>query len=78
LHANINLLIIAAAELVTHFKKCEFNHLLSLTLKQKCDTRWNSVFDMLHSIDVNFKRIEDILLERNEYDDYLDKFISFY
>ncbi len=69
----INLLITAAGDLVTHFKRCELNHLLSLTLKQQCQTRWNSVYDMLNSIDVNFKSIEDILLERKEYSDYLDK-----
>jgi hypothetical protein len=74
---QISLLVTAAAELVTHFKKCELNHLLSLTLKQKCETRWNSVCDMLYSIEVNFKEIEDILLERKEYGDYLDKIDRF-
>ena len=74
---NINLLISVASELVTHFKKCELNHLLSTTLKQKCDTRWNSIFEMIHSIDINFKQIEDVLLERKESADYLDKLDRF-
>ena len=74
---NINLFISVASELVTHFKKCELNHLLSTTLKQKCDTRWNSIFEMIHSIDINFKQIEDVLLERKESADYLDKLDQF-
>lgn len=70
---SICLLVSAASELVTHFKKCELNHLLPVTLKQKCDTRWNSIFEMINSIDMNYKKIEDILLERRESSDYLDK-----
>ena len=70
---EISMLVTSASELVTHFKKCELNQLLSITLKQKCDTRWNSIYEMLNSIKTNFKQVEDILLERNECGDYLDK-----
>ena len=66
-------IITACSELVTHFKRCELNSLLNSSLKQLCKTRWNSVHEMLLSIDVNFKQIEDILLERKEYSLYMDK-----
>jgi hypothetical protein len=69
---KVNALIKACAELVTHFKRCELNSLLPTSVKQQCDTRWNTVYDMLYSIDLNFKQIESILLERKEYSDYMD------
>ncbi|CAF0804921.1 unnamed protein product [Adineta steineri] len=70
---KINALIKASGELVTHFKRCELNCMLTTTLKQQCDTRWNTVYDMLYSIEKNFKEIESILVERKEYGDYIDQ-----
>ncbi|CAF2066345.1 unnamed protein product [Rotaria magnacalcarata] len=64
---KINLLIKECGELVTHFKRCELNALLPTTLKQQCETRWNSAYDMLHSIDSNFKYVEDLLFIRKEH-----------
>ena len=66
-------LILACAELVTHFKRCELNNLLTTSLKQQCDTRWNTVYDMLNSIELNYKQIEPILMKRKEYPEYMDK-----
>lgn len=71
--SKVDLLIKACGELVTHFKRCELNNVLPTSLKQQCDTRWNSVYDMLYSIELNLKEIESILLERKEYSQYMDQ-----
>ncbi|CAF4562061.1 unnamed protein product, partial [Rotaria socialis] len=71
--SKINTLVTASAELATHFKRCKLNHLLSIRLKQHCETRWNSVYDILNSIDISFKEIEEILLQRKAYPVYLIK-----
>lgn len=47
--------------------------MLSTSLKQQCDTRWNSIYDMLFSIELNFKEVESVLLERKEYSQYMDE-----
>lgn len=57
----------ACSELVVNFKRCELNSLLSTSLKQKCDTRWNTAYEMLNSIKENFDKIEDILMSGKEY-----------
>ena len=64
---KVQSMIKACSELVTHFKRCEINSTLPISLKQECDTRWNSIYDMLNSIYVNFKRIEEVLLSRKEH-----------
>lgn len=69
---RIDLMIKACGDLVTHFKRCELNHMLTTSLKQRCETRWNSVFDMLNSIDLNYKQVEDILFSRKEHPVYMD------
>ncbi|CAF4905652.1 unnamed protein product, partial [Rotaria sp. Silwood1] len=43
----INSMIKACSELVGHFKRCELNALLSTSLKQQCETRWNTIHEML-------------------------------
>ena len=65
--SKVQSMIKACSELVTHFKRCEINSTLPISLKQECDTRWNSICDMLNSIYVNFKRIEEVLLSRKEH-----------
>ena len=69
---RIDSMVKACGELVTHFKRCELNSLLPTTLKQQCETRWNSVYDMLQSINLNFKQVEEILLSRKEHAVYMD------
>ncbi|CAF4019369.1 unnamed protein product, partial [Rotaria sordida] len=39
----INLLVQSSRELVTHFKRCELQNILPITLKHDCITRWNSI-----------------------------------
>ena len=46
--------------------------MLKTSLKQQCDTRWNTVYVMLNSIESNAKEIESIVLERKKYSDYMD------
>lgn len=65
-------MIKACGELVEHFKRCELNPLLPISLKQQCDTRWNSVYDMLYSIGINLKQVEDILFGRKEHEAYMN------
>ncbi|CAF4651150.1 unnamed protein product [Rotaria sp. Silwood1] len=69
----INSMIKACSELVGHFKRCELNALLSTSLKQQCETRWNTIHEMLQSIEFNFKPVEDILFSRKEHDFYTDR-----
>jgi hypothetical protein len=65
-------MIKSSGELVTHFKRCELNPLLTTTLKQQCETRWNSLYEMFQSIHSNFKQVEEILSSRKEQDLYLN------
>ncbi|CAF1458736.1 unnamed protein product [Rotaria sordida] len=51
---------------VTHFKKCELQNKLTHSLKKDVDTRWNSVLEMLNSIDKVFTQVIYILAERKE------------
>ncbi|CAF1238449.1 unnamed protein product [Adineta ricciae] len=62
----INLLISQCRDLVSHFKRCELQNKLPLTLKQDICTRWNSTYDTLWSIWLSFDDVEQILDTRNE------------
>lgn len=70
---KIEILIKKCAELVTHFKRCELNGLLPTSFKQQCATRWNSTYEMLASIELHFKWVEEILTCRRECSEYIDK-----
>jgi hypothetical protein len=63
---NMELLIKSCQDLCSHFKRCEMNHLLPISLKLNVDTRWNSIHDMFESISINFLKCEDLLFNRNE------------
>ena len=62
----IDLLISNCRDLVSHFKRCELQHKLPSTLKQDICTRWNSTYDTLWSIWLNFDDVEQVLDNRNE------------
>ena len=64
--ANIGLLVTDCRELVSHFKRCELQNHLQSTLKQDICTRWNSTYDTLWSIYLNYEKIEEILEQRKE------------
>ncbi|CAF0758999.1 unnamed protein product [Adineta steineri] len=64
--STMNVLISVCRDLVTHFKRCELQQKLSSTLKQDICTRWNSTYDTLWSIWLNFDDIEQVLDNRNE------------
>ena len=64
--ANIDLLVTDCRELVSHFKRCELQNHLQSILKQDICTRWNSTYDTLWSIYLNYERIEEILEQRKE------------
>ena len=53
-------------ELVTHFKRAELQHEIASTLKQEVCTRWNSIYDTLWSVWLNFEDVEQLLESRNE------------
>ncbi|CAF2999603.1 unnamed protein product [Rotaria sp. Silwood2] len=52
--------------LVTHFKKCELQNKLTTSLKKDVDTRWNSIVEMLNSVDKVYNEILAVLAERKE------------
>jgi len=58
--------ITSCEDLVTHFKKCELQNKLTNSLKKDIDTRWNSVVEMLNSIDKVYDEIFPILANRKE------------
>ncbi len=62
----VDLLVKSSRDLVTHFKKCEIQHVLPTTLKHDCITRWNSIYEMLKSILMNFTNVESIIDDRKE------------
>jgi hypothetical protein len=64
-------------ELVTHFKRCELQHKIPSILKQDICTRWNSTYDILWSIWLNFEDVEQVLEIRNEgtYIGKIDRYI---
>ncbi|CAF3864395.1 unnamed protein product, partial [Rotaria sp. Silwood1] len=62
----IDLLVSECRELVEHFKRCELQSKLELTLKQDICTRWNSTYDTLWSIWLNYEDVEEILATRKE------------
>ncbi|CAF1059300.1 unnamed protein product, partial [Didymodactylos carnosus] len=57
----IERLITSCRILSSHFKRCELNHLLPSTLKHDNDTRWNSIYEMMNSVSINYKHIEGVL-----------------
>ena len=56
----------SSSDLVTHFKKCELQNKLTTSLKKDIDIRWNSIVEMLNSIDKVYGEIICILAERKE------------
>ncbi|CAF3834344.1 unnamed protein product [Rotaria sordida] len=61
-----DLLVSECRQLVEHFKRCELQSKLALTLKQDICTRWNSTYDTLWSIWLNYEDVEEILANRKE------------
>ncbi len=74
---SIDSLISECRELVTHFKRCELQDKIPSTLKQDICTRWNSTYDTLWSIWLNFEDVEQVLENRNEgiYLSNIDRYI---
>jgi hypothetical protein len=63
---TIGLLVSECRGLVSHFKRCELQHKLALTSKQGTYTRWNSTWDTLWSIRLNYEDVEQVLENRKE------------
>lgn len=53
-------------KLVKYFKKSGLNASLTTSLKSFCPTRWNTVYDMLKSIEINWSEIIQILQSKND------------
>ncbi|CAF3573381.1 unnamed protein product [Rotaria sp. Silwood1] len=66
--------VTSCQDLVTHFKKCELQNKLTHSLKKDVDTRWNSILEMLSSIDTVYNQVIYVLAERKEehYTDDID------
>lgn len=63
---DISLLVKRCTKLVKYFKKSGTNSQLTTTLKSYTKTRWNTVFYLLESVEVNWSDITSILLEKGE------------
>lgn len=61
----------ACRKLVTHFKRCELQQHLTNSLKQDVETRWNSIYEMVHSIMKVEKEVVTLLAQRKE-EDYVE------
>ncbi|CAF4861469.1 unnamed protein product, partial [Rotaria socialis] len=59
-------LVTKCRDLVCHFKRYELQNQISTTLKQDICTRWNSTYDTMWSIYLNYDDVEDVLVNRNE------------
>ncbi len=62
--AEITDLLSAVKGLVRYFKKTGFQTLLPRALQQSCDTRWNSIYFMLDSVESQFIDIQQVLLKQ--------------
>lgn len=63
-HADVKKLITDAASLVKFIKSANLNHRCKPTLKSYTKTRWNTVYEMLNSIYLNYSNIIEILNEK--------------
>lgn len=54
------------SKLVKYFKKSGQNNVLKGTLKSYCPTRWNSIFYLFQSIEMNWQDIFNILIDKKE------------
>lgn len=61
-----------ARKLVRYIKKAGLNYRCDLRLKSYCQTRWSTVYTMLHSIVVKFDDINKVLEKRSENKIYSD------
>lgn len=60
-------LITACKKIVKYFKKANMQHKLNTSLKNPCDTRWNSNYTMCKSVLDNWIEVNNILKEANEH-----------
>lgn len=56
-----------ASKLVTHVKKTHIASDLITKLKSHCETRWNTVYDMLYSIVINYQDLYHLLETKQEF-----------
>lgn len=54
---DVSALLVACKETVRYVKKTSLQDEMETTLKQACDTRWNSNYTMLESINLNYDRL---------------------
>lgn len=59
-------IVTICSKLVKYFKKSGINSVLGVSLKSFCPTRWNTVFYLLKSIEVNWTELTAILKDRNQ------------
>ena len=60
---EITRLVDTCKSLVQYVKRTSLQNLLSKSLIQSCDTRWNSAFMMLESVLERFDEVEQLLLK---------------
>lgn len=64
--SEVNAVVTTCSKLVKYFKKSGSNSALNTTLKSYTPTRWNTVFYLLSSIQINWVDITQILQEKHE------------
>lgn len=64
--ATVSNTIKYSKSLVENFKRTAKEENLPTALKQECQTRWNTMFDMLQSVSKNYTAIKEVLEKRGE------------
>lgn len=59
-------IITICSKLVKYFKKSGMNSSLGLSLKSFCPTRWNTVYYLLKSIEINWIELTTLLKDKNQ------------
>ena len=68
---EIDALITACKEMVTYAKRTSLNSQLDKTLKQSCETRWDSTLELLMSIQESLDQLKEFAEESEDLNDKL-------
>uniref|UniRef100_A0A0A1XIJ5 Transposable element Hobo transposase n=1 Tax=Zeugodacus cucurbitae TaxID=28588 RepID=A0A0A1XIJ5_ZEUCU len=60
-------LVNRCSKLIKYFKKSGQNTILTTTLKSYCPTRWNTIFNLFKSVELNWMAISQILMGKKKY-----------
>lgn len=65
---DMSFIVSTCTKLVKYFKKSGMNSSLGFSLKSFCPTRWNTVFYLLKSVEINWIELVTVLEDKNQLD----------